>query len=204
MASFASLPAGRLFSTAILAFLSFSTLASAQVLARAQADALVTPVAELVPRATDSAIITSASTRARGGDCAASLSEFASCVISDYASDDPCMATTRSVAGFDSTCGCSQATSVFSCFTKFCTTGTDFPTYYAPVSACAAGGFGAVPAALTGAAASIVSTSKLFPTSPNSLAKQNAAPPTAVGPSEAGIWSLWVGLGLASFVAMLV
>ncbi|KAK4221595.1 hypothetical protein QBC38DRAFT_121916 [Podospora fimiseda] len=106
-------------------------------------DPLITPIALLSPRAT------AAGSGSGGTDCDASLEPFLSCAGNGM-SADLCLGT-ASTWNVDSTCACSQATSIYNCYTKYCAIGSEFKNYYTAVDWCASKGFGKAPPKPTGA-----------------------------------------------------
>ncbi|KAK4187868.1 hypothetical protein QBC35DRAFT_497855 [Podospora australis] len=163
---------------ALLGFLSVAT---------AQIHPMITAPAALAARATDMSYTA-------GQDCQGSFVPWASCVAPKLTSmcegiNDPDPSETR----IDLDCGCSQATTLHDCYTRFCSMGPDYGAYFTAVSLCAAEGHGKAPPAPTGAAAKFAGV------------KPNAAAPGVKTAGEMGLlWAIWGLVATGAFMGMLV
>ncbi|KAK3985307.1 hypothetical protein QBC44DRAFT_374224 [Cladorrhinum sp. PSN332] len=184
----------------IVALLSFLTpLALAE-----PSHPMITPAAMLRARATG------AGSGSGGSDCDASLGAFMSCA-GDGMSADLCLGT-ASTWNVDSTCACSQATSLYNCYTKYCAIGTEFSNYYTGVSWCASKGFGAQPPKPTGAQVTALGGGDNGNNGNNGGGSGGSGSGSGSGSSGASIlalgdavlWGVWGVVGLGVGVGMLV
>ncbi|KAM7190823.1 hypothetical protein V8F33_009246 [Rhypophila sp. PSN 637] len=188
-------------SFAILVFSSLTSLVSSQAGVpvgvqaiqefNAIARDLITPVAALYPRATDPGYT---------GDCAKSYTQWGSCA-GDALRSDLCgldLTDPTKTDNINEKCACEQATSIYDCFTSYCTTGTEYSTYYMAVSACASLGFGTTPPAPTNAGAAGGNG--------NGNGGGGAGKPSAgnVMGTDLVLWTMWAGVAVGSFVVMLL
>ncbi|KAK4207507.1 hypothetical protein QBC37DRAFT_392714 [Rhypophila decipiens] len=189
-------------SFAILVFSSLTSLVSGQAGFPVGAQAiqefnaiardLITPVAALHPRATDSGYT---------GDCAKSFTQWASCA-GDGMKSDLCgldLTDPTKTEGVDVQCACDQATSLYDCYTSYCTTGTEYSAYYVGVSACASLGIGTAPPAPTDAGAAGGNGN-------GNGGGGGAGKPSAGNTmgSDLVLWTMWAGVAVGSFVVMLL
>ena len=197
-------------------------------MAAAQHHPMITPAAAVRARATDGTGV--------GSDCDASLVPWMSCAGSGLSSD-LCLGTAATL-NVQSSCACSQATSLYeyvsnyllccfriklregkkkkltynnyynSCYTKYCSPGTEFPAYYTAVSYCASKGYGKAPPKPTGAAASALGDSGSGSGSGSgnggSGGGDNKSGASGMGAGDMVLWSVWGVVGLGMGVGMLV
>ncbi|KAK4457558.1 hypothetical protein QBC42DRAFT_301056 [Cladorrhinum samala] len=167
-------------------------------MAAAQHHPMITPAAAVRARATDGTGV--------GSDCDASLVPWMSCAGSGLSSD-LCLGTAATL-NVQSSCACSQATSLYDCYTKYCSPGTEFPAYYTAVSYCASKGYGKAPPKPTGAAASALGDSGSGSGSGSgnggSGGGDNKSGASGMGAGDMVLWSVWGVVGLGMGVGMLV
>ncbi|KAK4161597.1 hypothetical protein QBC43DRAFT_357435 [Cladorrhinum sp. PSN259] len=157
---------------------------------------MITPAAVLRARATGAS---GAGAGSGGSDCDASLGPFMSCAGNGM-SADLCLGT-ASTWNVDSTCACSQATSLYDCYTKFCSMGTEFSNYYTAVSWCASKGFGKEPPKPTGTAFTVLGGGN---NNGNNNGGSGSSGATILGFGDMVLWSIWGIVGLGASVGMLV